>query len=231
MSCKELSYTVYKHIFPNRKVYIGVTSLDVRDRWGKNGSGYRGQPLMENAIKKYGWDSIIHEIVAYNLTEEEASRLEQILIKEYNSTDIRFGYNIAHGGINTPPLVSAKSVICLNSLKIYSSAKEASLDTGANPSSISKVCKGTRKTAGIDIVTKDPLIWEFYDPNKPYLHKIDPITIARKLGRKIIRCVETCQEFPSAKEASRVLGINRKSITDSCRTGYACFGRHFEYVT
>ena len=30
-------YTVYKHTCQNGKVYIGITSLDVKTRWGKDG--------------------------------------------------------------------------------------------------------------------------------------------------------------------------------------------------
>ena len=55
-----MSYTVYKHTFPNNKVYIGITSQSVSRRW-RNGEGYRNkQQLIYRAILKYGWDNIKH---------------------------------------------------------------------------------------------------------------------------------------------------------------------------
>ena len=59
-----MSYSVYKHTFPNGKVYIGITSQKPEDRWSK-GKGYQRQPLIYNAINKYGWDNIVHKIFLY----------------------------------------------------------------------------------------------------------------------------------------------------------------------
>lgn len=91
-------YTVYKHTCQNGKVYIGITSLDVKTRWGKNGSLYKNM-LFGKAIAKYGWDNIKHEILFSGLTEKEASEKEAELINYYRSNDRKFGYNIADGGL------------------------------------------------------------------------------------------------------------------------------------
>ena len=69
MSC------VYKHTFPNGAVYIGKTNMLPEDRW-LNGWGYKTSPLMFNAILKFGWDNVQHEIIADNLTETEALEIE-----------------------------------------------------------------------------------------------------------------------------------------------------------
>ena len=62
-------FCVYRHIFPNGKSYIGITSKKPNQRW-ENGKGYSktGQNAIYNAIKKYGWDNIKHEILFDNLT-------------------------------------------------------------------------------------------------------------------------------------------------------------------
>ena len=91
-------YTVYKHTCPNGKVYIGITSLDVKTRWGRNGALYKNM-LFGKAIEKYGWDNIKHEILFSGLTEKEASEKEAELISYYKSNDRKFGYNIADGGL------------------------------------------------------------------------------------------------------------------------------------
>ena len=93
-----MSYTVYKHTFPNNKVYIGITSQTVTRRW-RNGEGYRNkQLLVYRAILKYGWDNIKHDVLFTGLTKEQAEVKEIELIKLYKSTDSRYGYNAESGG-------------------------------------------------------------------------------------------------------------------------------------
>ena len=91
-------YTVYMHLFPNGKRYIGVTTWKPELRWGANGCNYKN-PYMKNAIKKYGWDNIEHIIIAENLSFEEADKMEIELIEKYNSANKKYGYNISLGGI------------------------------------------------------------------------------------------------------------------------------------
>lgn len=100
---EERKYKVYIHEFPNGKVYVGLTSCNIDKRWGNCGNGYKYQLLMWRAIQKYGWDNIIHDILAVDLTKEEAEQMEVEWIGYYNSTDKEFGYNVREGG-NTSKL-------------------------------------------------------------------------------------------------------------------------------
>lgn len=91
------SYIVYKHTNKNNgKVYIGMTCQNAEDRW-KNGHGYHNQHF-NNAIEKYGWANFSHEVIAENLSKEDACELERILIKAYDATDPSKGYNQSLGG-------------------------------------------------------------------------------------------------------------------------------------
>lgn len=92
------SFTVYVHHIPNDKVYVGITQKKVLARWGKDGAGYKTQQLFWRAIQKYGWDNIRHEIVAENLSKEEACQMEINLIAKYKSNNPDYGYNISFGG-------------------------------------------------------------------------------------------------------------------------------------
>ena len=75
------SYSVYVHTNKiNGKMYVGITGRDVQERW-KNGFCYIDSPKFYNAIKKYGWENFDHEIFAARLTESEAMRVENLLIK------------------------------------------------------------------------------------------------------------------------------------------------------
>ena len=90
-------YTVYQHIFPNGKRYVGVTRNDVQKRWGYRGRNYKSQ-IVGRAIEKYGWENIEHDIFAVCDTKEDAEHLERFLVDYYHTTDPVFGYNILPGG-------------------------------------------------------------------------------------------------------------------------------------
>lgn len=100
---EERMFVVYKHTSPNGKVYIGMTCLKPIQRWKKDGSGYKRNTHFWGAIQKYGWNNFKHEILAENLTQEQAEKLEIEEIKKNKSTDKNFGYNIVGGGcVNFP---------------------------------------------------------------------------------------------------------------------------------
>jgi group I intron endonuclease len=171
-------YYVYKHTFPNGKVYIGITGQDVKRRW-KSGYGYLEkkengtyqQPLMARAVLKYGWNNILHEVLFDRLTREEAAKKEQELIAAYKSNDPKYGYNITIGGEGSSgkpmseevkkkiSVTLGKPVTCVETGITYYSTKEAQDKTGINKSHIGSVCRGTRKTAG-------GYLWKYYEQIK-----------------------------------------------------------------
>lgn len=91
-------FTLYAHIFPNNKIYIGITSAPVKYRWYTNGEGYKSQHLMWRAIQKYGWNNIKHIILLENLSKDMACECEKYLIAKYDTTNREYGYNIYIGG-------------------------------------------------------------------------------------------------------------------------------------
>lgn len=96
------NWIVYKHTAPSNKVYIGITSKSVARRWRNNDEGYLRkyksggyiQPSFANAILKYGWDNITHEILFEGLSKEEAITKEIELISENKDNC----YNLTAGG-------------------------------------------------------------------------------------------------------------------------------------
>lgn len=92
------NWSVYIHITPSHKYYIGITSMNPTRRWRCNGKGYSTQSYFYNAILKYGWDNITHVIVRNSLSETQAKRLEVMLISKLNTNCREFGYNRTDGG-------------------------------------------------------------------------------------------------------------------------------------
>lgn len=95
----EKSYVVYRHIFPNGKSYIGITcAKPYYYRW-RAGSSYNRQPKVYNAIKKYGWENVRHELLYERLSQEDANRIEREMIAKFDS--VNKGYNVSTGGGGT----------------------------------------------------------------------------------------------------------------------------------
>lgn len=92
-------YSVYIHTFPNGKKYIGITNQNPEKRWSK-GKGYKSSPVMNKAIKKYGWENISHEIIAEDISLEQASQMEINLIALHRTSEKKYGYNLSLGGIS-----------------------------------------------------------------------------------------------------------------------------------
>lgn len=91
------NYSVYQHTFPNGKIYIGITSNYLDERW-RRGAGYNSQNLMGRAIKKYGWDSINHLLVCEGLSKVDAETVERLMIASFKANERQYGYNIDNGG-------------------------------------------------------------------------------------------------------------------------------------
>lgn len=105
---EEKKWIVYMHTTPNEKKYIGVTSVEPKKRWGPNGCRYKGM-VFYNAIEKYGWDNIKHEILFEGLTQDEASQKEIEMIDFYKSNVFEHGYNISPGGLNDRRITSPET--------------------------------------------------------------------------------------------------------------------------
>lgn len=84
----------------NYKVYIGQT-INEKRRWQAHSSyAKQNEPIqyIHRAMKKYGVENFIYEVIAQCLTQEDADETEILLIQQYNSQNKEHGYNVAPGG-------------------------------------------------------------------------------------------------------------------------------------
>lgn len=79
------NWLVYRHVFPNGKIYIGKTKNDQKHRFA-NGNGYKRNREMYHDVKKYGWENVKHEILISGITELEAMIVEPDCIEYYATT-------------------------------------------------------------------------------------------------------------------------------------------------
>lgn len=198
-------YTVYKHTSPSNKVYIGVTSYSPERRWRK-GNGYKSNIYFWRAIKKYGWDSISHEILYKNLSKEEAEITEISLIKQYDSANRKFGYNIELGG-NLSGKMSEET-----------KQKISRSNTG------NKFSEETKKKMSISRKGEGNAFYGKSHTNETK-RKIGLANSQKswkgKFGKehnksKKCLCIETGIIYFSTREAERITGIDHSSINRCC---------------
>lgn len=85
----------------NKKIYIGQTELSLNKRKNLHKTqSLNGQKntYFSHAIRKYGFNSFVFEIIDKASNLEELDEKEKFWIKFYNSRDKKLGYNIAEGG-------------------------------------------------------------------------------------------------------------------------------------
>ena len=213
-------FYVYKHTLPNKKVYIGITSQKPKYRWN-SGLGYNKQPYFMNAILKYGWDNIKHEILFADLTQEEAEQKEIELIAFYKSNQIKFGYNIANGGNIVGTISEATKQKISKSLK--GRPKE-------NPPWL-----GKHHT----IETKIKLSNSKKGDKNPMYGKHIPDEVRAKMSNshkkgslcRAIVCIETGEVFISSNEVARAMNLSQGNVSAVARGERKhTKGYHFKYI-
>ena len=223
---KEKTWCVYVHISPSIKYYVGITSQRLERRWRK-GVGYLHNKYFTRTINKYGWDNFQHEVIASNLTEEEARNFEQILISKLQSNNPQYGYNITSGGECELHSEETKQLlreikgtpVCqfdldMNFIKEYPSAKFASDSTGIWASMILGCCHNQigYKTAGgyIWIFKSNLPNVDFNEYKKRLKHEKMPKPVCQ-----FSLSMEFIAEYESIGQASRITGIPGPDISNA----------------
>ena len=231
------TYTVYKHTNQiNNKVYIGITKQNINNRWGHQGKGYINCTAFYRAIQKYGWDHFDHEILATELTKEEACKQEKELIQQYQSNNPEYGYNISPGGATGPTDFTkmtewanknkkfgidnknSKRVKCKETGDIFGSLQEAERWSGAGHGKITMYCQGQRNHAGTHPITGEPLTWELVDQDTPVSIICNERTRPVK-SIKPIYCITTNTVYVSGADAAKAVGLKSASGILRC-----CYG-------
>lgn len=208
-------YSVYKHTLlkevsgkENDMSYIGITTLQPKMRWGKNGRCYNKSSYFWNAIQKYGWDNFSHDILFEGLTKDEAEQKEIELIAYYKSANRDFGYNISLGGFHHGKHSEESRIKISNARKgkSYNIGRKLSEDAKLK---ISKANKGKRRS-------------EEFKKRLSEAHKGKPKSeeFCKNLSDKksvAVICIETKKVYKSATFAGKELGIDNSTISKCCR--------------
>lgn len=238
-------YTVYMHITPSSKRYIGITCQTVENRW-RQGKGYKSNRHFYHAIQKYGWDNIEHVIVAENLTHDDACELERKLIAEYDTTNTEKGYNICFGGedgwVGVHHTEEAKRKMSMAKKgKVYRKGYHLSDETKRK---LSENHKG--KYCGKPVKPKPPKRplhgFHISEAHKKSISKANTgrfrsdqvrenMSKAQIKTKKPVRCIDLDMVFESETAAMKYFGIDKTLIGRNCKGKQkTAKGLKFEYV-
>lgn len=179
------NFTVYMHIAPNAKRYIGITTKTMSQRWN-NGNGYNHNAYFYAAIKKYGAESFKHKIIATDLNKRQACEIEKSLIAKFDTTNREKGYNHSTGG-DISALGVKRTPEYIEMLRHRHLGKSPSKETRRKISMKLKGQPSCRKGANMADESK------------------------KKMSKPVI-CLETGLKYFGLNEASRKTGIDSRNI-------------------
>lgn len=218
-------WTLYRHISPSGKVYIGITTQRATARW-KYGYGYKNCKLFYKTILKYGWDNIKHEILFTDLEELRAKSLEIDLIRHYRNLGISL--NIVEGGGGTLGMVwtsdmrnklrrSRLGKKCSEETKLRMSNSRIGKNKGlANSMYGKKHSEETKLKMSISRSGKNN--WRYgthlTEEEKSKYRK------SQKSSKKVVQLDMSgnyLREFDSQREAAKYIGCCSSNISECCK--------------
>lgn len=227
-------WIVYCHTSNDGRRYIGITSNNPNRRWD-NGRGYKSNSLFYNYIKKYGWNSIKHDILFNDLTEEQAKKIEIDLIKQYNTQDKKYGFNLTAGGDSgfSPNEETRKKMSISRRKRTLTKETRKKLSEALKGKKNGFYGKHHTKEAKEKIALGNRGKVGYYSGKtltEEHKRKIGLKSLYRNAKR--VRCIETSKEYRCVREACEDLGIKRSSAISMCCNGKRkkAYGYSWEYV-
>src|ERR1017187_925056 len=131
-------YYLYKIInMLNNKVYIGQSNKE-KERWRQHKYYARQEKPIQyihRAMAKYGIENFAYEVIAACVTQVDTDEIETQLIKQYDSRNKSYGYNIAPGGNASwnrlkPEMIEQIITLSQTGLDTISVAQSLKIDPG-----------------------------------------------------------------------------------------------------
>ena len=210
---KEDNYTVYMHRNQeNNKIYFGLTKQQPPEyRFGNGGINYmKSCPHFWNSIEKYGWENFDHIILVTGLSRESAAQLETDLIKEYNTQNREYGYNVMSGGM--APIIPQEV------------RERISKGLMGNKNGLGHPCSEEKKRkiseAQIGRKFSEECKMKMSLAKKGKHHAPPSMETRKKISdshkKKPVYCIETNKVYPSVQECARQLLVDAPSVSHCC---------------
>lgn len=241
-------YKVYVHINKiNGKLYIGQTKQTLLQRSRADGSGYKHSRHFLNAIYKYGWENFEHLILINDISLDMANIIEEELIKKYNTTNEKYGYNLNSGGLNHIPSDETRKIMSENrsGSNHWNYGKHWSEETKAKMSKSNKgriitsewrkhMSNGQKNRAPFSLETREKIRISKLGSKNPNYKKDRPIKKKREIKKVIQYNLEGSfiKIFNSVNEAALQYNVDSSNIVKNClHSTNSCCGFMWEYYS
>lgn len=241
-------YKIYKYTnLANGKIYIDQTKHTLEQR-AQNGNNYKGSTYFYHAIIKYGWDNFQSEILADNLSLEEANQKEEYYISLFDSTNPKIGYNIRLGGGNSQIADSTRKIISAKAIERYKDktknpmyGKTHSVETIRKMSELksgkNNPMYGTHMTDDAKLKRQKTC----QERNISFTHEwsdeererasIRLKELAKRWSKKVI-CIEDDLVFDTITLAAKHYGVNKSTLSGHLNGKQkSCKNKHFQFVS
>lgn len=237
---------IYKYTSPSGKVYIGQTCREHGRRNDFQEKGSYGGYRIDHARAKYGASSFTYEVL-FSIEDDDIEKIRQMLnekesffIKQYQSNDDRYGYNMNEGGAGNVAMElseETRTKISISTRRWLSEKGHPLKGKKHSKESIEKMRRNTKKKYGMDNPNYG---WEPSEVLKKRLRQMSKertgdkngffgrhhteetkIFLRNKFGRHVLQIDKdnhkTIAEFKSAGEAAISLGYGRSVAADICK--------------
>lgn len=230
-------YTIYEHVSPSGKRYIGQTCQKPTRRW-RNGNGYCRNAYFSRAIQKYGWKNFEHNILTTCETLEEANRIEAELIHRYKTNEPEHGYNISGGGDGSDRVAESTRVLMSEAKKgIFSGENNPNYGRKHTPEERARMSRiqkeyfrthpGTQlgRTRSAEARVKQS------ESRKASVKVQNAIAALNRSKSKKVKCLETGAVYASTHEVERLTGFRQGNVAAAARGDYKqAYGFHWVYL-
>lgn len=226
---------VYMHLFPNGKMYVGITTQRPSKRW-QNGKNYTHNPRLQRAIEKYGWSNIVHVIIGEYETAEEAGDVEKEMISLWHLQDPACGYNISSGGEHGKHSQETIKKMSLSRTgednPMYGRRGQKSPRFGMRGGMLGKTMsdEAKAKISAANSGAKNGMYGKTLSASTKEKIRIRNSGANNKKSIKVV-CVETGITYASSGEAARMTGCHQGHISECCRgSAKMTGGYHWRYA-
>ena len=205
----------YENLITNQ-IYIGQ-AIELQERYKKHKYNMFDMNHNEDfyiGLREYGFNNFSYEILEeFEIFDQELlNKLECYYIEKYNSMRPN-GYNMVPGGSNGAGLAKGKTVYQFdlygNFIKSFSSAREASRQTGIDFSVICSCCRGEK-------INGKNYQWSYVKDDSNIQ---DVSMIARYQNRKILQYDKDnnlIQIYETLEDAAAASGVAKSTISNVC---------------
>ena len=152
---------------------------------------------MAHAINKYGKDNIIWSIIDECIDEKDMNDKEILYIKEYNSNDTNFGYNITEGGDGGDTISNNKNRVNI--------IKNRLLSNGHNPEDYIPFTKELEQEIILKYVKEKFSIRKLVKEYKIHKNRITRLLKSKNIEIDLNRCKLTNSLILSEEQTNNIV--------------------------